>query len=175
MSPCAPDSCGENAECVPENHGIACKCRPGYEGNPYVQCGQGMYKNSSKTPGSYRKFAVLGCTSDSDCSSNEACINRQCGNPCKCGQNAVCEVLYHKANCKCLPGYGGNPAVGCTTPSNPCEPNPCGTNALCEIDNGNPICFCPKGLTGNPFKICSTYSITRTFFFTQISHSSRRR
>lgn len=105
----------------------------------------------------YFFFPVIGCRNDDECPANEACINGHCGNPCQCGPNAVCEVLYHKATCKCLPGYSGNPATGCLRPINPCEPNPCGVNALCEIDNGNPICFCPKGLTGNPFKICSKY------------------
>lgn len=98
---------------------------------------------------------VQGCRSDNECPNSEACINGKCGSPCRCGINAVCDVLNHRASCKCLPGYTGNPQHGCEPPTNPCIPNPCGTNAMCEIDNGNPICFCPKGLTGNPFKNCS--------------------
>lgn len=100
-------------------------------------------------------YLVQGCRSDNECANSEACINGKCGSPCQCGINAVCDVLNHRASCKCLPGYTGNPQHGCEPPLNPCAPNPCGTNALCEIDNGNPICYCPKGLTGNPFKICS--------------------
>lgn len=41
ISPCNDDSCGVNAECVPENHGIQCKCLAGYKGNPFLECYQG--------------------------------------------------------------------------------------------------------------------------------------
>lgn len=102
---------------------------------------------------------MKGCRADSECDSSEACINGKCASPCNCGPGAICDVFNHRAICKCLPGYEGNPATGCLTPQNPCDPNPCGINAMCEIDNGNPICFCPKGLTGNPFKNCSKFII----------------
>lgn len=140
INPCFEDSCGENAECLPKDHGIDCQCLHGFQGNPYVEC-----------------VSVQGCRSDEQCPQQEACINAQCISPCKCGSNAICEVIYHKAQCKCPPGYQGNPLQGCQPPRNPCDPNPCGQNALCELDNGSPICFCPKGLTGNPFKNCSKY------------------
>lgn len=38
INPCMEDSCGENAECIPENHGIKCICPAGYGGNPYIEC-----------------------------------------------------------------------------------------------------------------------------------------
>lgn len=102
-------------------------------------------------------IVVQGCRSDSECQTFEACINGRCESPCSCGFNAVCDVVNHRAQCKCLPGYEGNPLSGCIPPLNPCEPNPCGINALCELDNGSPICYCPKGMTGNPFKNCSKF------------------
>ncbi|KAH1017853.1 hypothetical protein HUJ05_008447 [Dendroctonus ponderosae] len=142
MNPCFEDSCGENAECVPKNHGATCVCLPGYEGNAYVEC-----------------LGVLGCRRDEECASNEACLNQQCASPCNCGINAICDVIQHKPQCQCPPGYQGDARVSCQPPSDPCDPNPCGTNALCELDNGNPICFCPKGLTGNPFKNCSMFPL----------------
>lgn len=63
-------------------------------------------------------LTVSGCRRDSECSQNEACIKGVCGNPCNCGSNAICEVINHKAVCKCLPGYGGNANIGCTGESN---------------------------------------------------------
>lgn len=42
ISPCEEDSCGDNAECLPANHGIECKCYAGYTGNPYSSCSQGF-------------------------------------------------------------------------------------------------------------------------------------
>lgn len=42
INPCADDSCGDNAECVPTNHGISCSCLPGHQGNAYIECEQGQ-------------------------------------------------------------------------------------------------------------------------------------
>lgn len=56
---------------------------------------------------------VTGCQSDEECHANEACVGGKCSNPCHCGPNAVCDVVYHKANCKCLPGYTGDAILGC--------------------------------------------------------------
>lgn len=165
INPCQEDSCGENADCFPRNHGIECRCRSGFSGNAYIECVQ-----------------LHGCRSDSECSSHEACINGQCLSPCQCGPNALCDVRNHKPLCKCPPGYKGDGRLGCNPPSNPCDPNPCGLNAMCEIDAGSPVCFCPKGLTGNPFKNCSKYLFTtqpnidnKSIISFSPLHSSRRR
>jgi hypothetical protein len=65
-------------------------------------------------------FAVIipvppGCTSDSDCPSNETCINRVCRNPCNCGSNANCIVQNHRPICSCEAGFEGNPNIACQT------------------------------------------------------------
>lgn len=157
INPCFEDSCGENADCVPSKHSFECHCHSGYVGNPYTFCEQGMFLAPvlQLLHPHFSVFLVQGCRSDSECPSSEACINAKCASPCNCGHNAICDVFYHQATCKCPDGYHGNPLSSCNPPTNPCEPNPCGAHALCELDNGNPICFCPKGLTGNPFKNCS--------------------
>lgn len=41
INPCFEDSCGDNAQCMPENHAVKCICLPGYSGNPYTQCERG--------------------------------------------------------------------------------------------------------------------------------------
>lgn len=43
ISPCAINKCGDNAECLPSNHGIQCKCAPGFTGNAFLECYQGNY------------------------------------------------------------------------------------------------------------------------------------
>jgi len=119
INPCNEDSCGENAECVPDNHQIECKCLPGYFGNPYVECGLGKYLSwqleASVSMCILRGVfsAVTGCRKDSDCATNEACINGKCGNPCRCGPNSACEVHNHVPICKCPPGYTGSAHEGC--------------------------------------------------------------
>lgn len=99
---------------------------------------------------------AVGCSGNSECPSNEACINDRCKDPCTCGVNAQCQVTNHRAMCKCPPGYKGDPLTHCQVPqTDPCDSDPCGEGAQCELDNGNPICSCPKGTTGNPFDKCS--------------------
>lgn len=48
INPCFEDSCGDNAQCIPVNHGIDCSCIPGHQGNPYIECAAGEYKYYTK-------------------------------------------------------------------------------------------------------------------------------
>lgn len=115
-----------------------------------------------------------GCKQNSDCPTDESCINRQCRNPCDCGPHATCVVKDHRATCSCLPGYEGNPnimcrTVGCRSNSecdsgracingnciNPCViDNPCGLNAECYVSGNRAECRCFSGYRGNPFEVC---------------------
>lgn len=115
-----------------------------------------------------------GCASDSECPDNEACINRQCRNPCNCGTHATCLVQNHRAVCSCEDGYHGNPnvacrTVGCRTDSecdsgkacinqncvSPClVRDPCGTNAECYVYENKAQCRCLSGFRGNPWERC---------------------
>ena len=63
-------------------------------------------------------LVVSGCRADSECSSNEACIEGQCQNPCQvpynpCGEQAECEAITHRPVCKCPVGWAGNPHIEC--------------------------------------------------------------
>lgn len=60
-------------------------------------------------------FVVGGCRNNDACPSNQACVNGQCQNPCRCGFGAVCEVYNHSPVCKCPPGTVGNPMNSCTS------------------------------------------------------------
>ena len=56
------------------------------------------------------------CVRDPDCSSQLACINEKCKNPCyshTCGRKAECKVKNHRPTCVCLPGLIGNPRTIC--------------------------------------------------------------
>merc|ERR1712131_490162 len=63
-----------------------------------------------------------GCQSDNDCRDREMCFNGDCVHPCllqhPCAKFAECYPASHKAMCRCIPGYEGNPfkaceAIGC--------------------------------------------------------------
>lgn len=60
-----------------------------------------------------------GCTTSDDCPLSEACLNRQCVNPCvvanPCAITADCQAINHKAVCQCPPGLIGDPFIRCST------------------------------------------------------------
>ena len=64
----------------------------------------------------------VGCSSDEECASSQACRNRACVNPCSvdnpCGSSADCTVDNHRANCKCPPGFTGDPYSRCVPSKN---------------------------------------------------------
>lgn len=126
--------------------------------------------------GECRELAIIttGCDSDQDCPDKEACINRQCRNPCNCGTNAICQVQNHHAICSCQDNYKGNPythcqTIGCRIDSecesqmaclngicaNPCLFNDsCGINAECFVQSNRAMCRCRSGFRGDPYQRC---------------------
>lgn len=137
----------------------ACICQEGYLGNPYESCRPE-------------------CTINSDCPSNQACINSKCKDPCPgtCAPNADCAVINHLPVCSCKPEFTGNPFQYCNliplqrksndvvsngfhllnflakpiTSLNPCDPSPCGPNSQCRESNGQPVCSCLPSYIGSP-------------------------
>ena len=62
---------------------------------------------------------IVGCEDNDDCSSNEACRNQDCINPCviprnPCSNPATCSVNNHQPICTCPPGYEENAYGQCT-------------------------------------------------------------
>lgn len=123
------------------------------------------------------QLTVVGtCTTNDDCSDREACVNRQCRDPCNCGTNAVCYVRNHKPICSCEEGYQGNPEIACQSVEcrhdsqctldkacvnnncvNPCliADQPCtGIDSECFPNNHVADCRCRKGYYGNPLDRC---------------------
>lgn len=140
--PCVPSPCGSNTICREQNGVGACQCLPEFFGNPYENCRPE-------------------CLVSSDCSSNRACVNSKCIDPCAgvCAPNAECQAVYHRASCSCWPGYEGDPYRRCSIivvvaadppPPPPCSPSLCGPNAQCRENNGQAICSCLPNYFGAP-------------------------
>lgn len=93
--PCVPSPCGPNAECRNGNGVPSCTCLPTFIGQP-----------PSCRPE---------CTINSECRSQEACINQKCRDPCQgaCGLNTICRVINHTPSCACVEGFIGNPFINC--------------------------------------------------------------
>ena len=94
--PCEPNPCGPNSN-PPRQIGDRCHC----------SCLPEMIG----TPPNCRPECVV----NSDCSSDKACINRKCQDPCPglCGVNAYCSVRNHVPLCICNQGYIGDPFSSC--------------------------------------------------------------
>uniref|UniRef100_A0A8D8TXE6 Neurogenic locus notch homolog protein 1 n=1 Tax=Cacopsylla melanoneura TaxID=428564 RepID=A0A8D8TXE6_9HEMI len=161
VNPCASDVCAPSAFCHAEQHQAVCRCPAGYTGDPRIRC----------TPPS---VATSGCTSNTECTQSEICVNRLCVSPCNCGPNADCNVVNHYPSCQCKLGYHGNPLIGCVPLGcesdeqcgnaercyngqcvNPCiVDNVCAVNAECYADNHRAMCRCPVGYIGSAYERC---------------------
>ncbi|PNF22176.1 hypothetical protein B7P43_G05064 [Cryptotermes secundus] len=158
-NPCVefPNTCGINALCHVQLHHPLCVCKDGFTGSAQGQCYE------------------IGCRSDSECPPTQACVNRQCEDPCsytQCGVNAICRAdSNHRARCYCPDSYRGDPLILCSRPectsddecpyslacrSDRCEnPCSCGGGALCTVTNHQATCQCPPGYVGNPHVSCT--------------------
>lgn len=185
--------CGLNAKCIIRNHSPLCSCPPKYTGNPFVRCEPSIERPVQQEPvnpcvpspcGPNSECRVSGdqpactclkdfigsppncrpeCVSNSDCSSNLACISQKCRDPCPgaCGINADCRVVSHTPMCICPNNLVGDPFTECThkqiqlyEETKPCTPNPCGSNAVCREQNGAGSCNCLPEYIGNPYEGC---------------------
>lgn len=138
---CVPSPCGPNSKCQLIGGFPACSCLQGF----------------IDIPPNCRPECVL----NSECSSQEACIQQKCKDPCpgSCGFDAGCHVLNHVPICTCNENFTGDPFVQCQPklmeeplplPGDPCNPSPCGENAKCF--NGE--CRCIADYQGNPYESC---------------------
>ena len=144
LNPCYPSPCGPNSICREINEQAVCSCVSEMIGSP---------------PNCRPE-----CTSNSECSSNLACMNQKCQNPCvgACASSAECKVVSHTTICICPQGTTGDPLVQCVEKQQdypiqtytPCSPNPCGIHAFCREQNGAGACTCEQDYIGDPYQGC---------------------
>lgn len=78
-----------------------------------------MVKNVKNNIAVPKQAIQYECTTDYDCPSDQACIQRSCSSPCtleKCARNALCHVQNHNPICRCPQGQTGDPRVECRFP-----------------------------------------------------------
>lgn len=174
---CELDSCAETAVCQGKRHQPVCSCRPGTNGNPYVEC-SALRDPTIKEPE---------CRVDADCPSQLACFNQKCANPCAksdvCTPEQTCTVFdslpLRTVICKC-PIDMVTDATGrcviikqdqpiCRTDADcadndkcirgncilACRVDQCGINAQCLSNGHRAVCSCAPGYEGNPHIECS--------------------
>jgi len=93
--PCNPSPCGPYSQCRDFNGSPSCSCLSSYIGAP---------PNCKPE-----------CLINSECPSNQACINEKCRDPCpgSCGTQANCFVINHTPVCTCPDGLTGDPFTNC--------------------------------------------------------------
>ena len=129
--PCLEISpCTTNAKCTVHNslplRTMSCTCLPGFTGKGDERCDKISKLDNQNSTGFLSNFYFnrltvapieVGCTSDGQCSTNEACRSGNCVNPCivenPCSSTAACYVSNHKAQCRCPPGFTGDPYSRC--------------------------------------------------------------
>ncbi|XP_038215243.1 fibrillin-1-like [Zerene cesonia] len=120
VNPCDKSPCAANTDCYVSKHEPVCECQSGSHGDPYKGC---------------VKFE---CIKDSDCPSDEACVNNKCRNSCNipraCGRNANCVSRDHIGHCYCASGFTGDPVLGCVPVQYCNDDSRCSSGTKC-IDN----------------------------------------
>lgn len=92
---CIPNPCGPFSECRNIRGIPSCTCLQNYIGSP---------------PNCRPE-----CTLNSECPSNQGCIQAKCRDPCpgSCGVSAQCNVVNHTPVCSCPEGYTGDAFQQC--------------------------------------------------------------
>ena len=86
----------------------------------------------------------LECVSNTDCAGERTCVRNKCVDVCSlpnvCGQNTNCRATNHIARCFCLPGFTGDPQLGCTQLQLCTVEEQCPSGMLCSFGICSPPC-----------------------------------
>lgn len=207
VDPCR-GTCGVQAQCRVINHNPICSCLAGFTGDPFTRCTPAPISvtptppplppplTATPKPPSSTLPPIAETTVKVDdvivpqtekpyvTPRPEVVIPQPPApppDPCvpyPCGANALCHPQGNYHVCKCLPGYFGNPELGCGPECvldtdcqrnlacvkqkcvDPC-PGACALSAECKVINHEARCFCPPGMTGDPKERCAREPIAK--------------
>ncbi|KAM3389488.1 hypothetical protein ACQJBY_011562 [Aegilops geniculata] len=135
--------CNNMSGCIdaPSGAGHLCKCRAGYDGNPYAADGC-VDIDECRTPNS------------NNCTFQDFCHNTDGGFTCSCPHKWTSDGYKTGTNCTEPLGPSGSPtqqSQGLNVCDHP-EKNPCTSSAHCSYEQGVVECECPPGMSGNGWK-----------------------
>ena len=162
VDPCSlANTCGQNANCLTENHGGVCSCFPGTTGNPLLGCVAIQYCNSDNQCPTSTKcnngICCAVCSSSRDCLDDQLCIQSVCQPTCK--SNSTCPDFQFCKNNICVQEtrctndeeceLGENCVIdsnGRSECKNVCSGRfLCGRNSECIARSHEPECECKPG------------------------------
>ncbi|KAF7010874.1 hypothetical protein CFC21_025239 [Triticum aestivum] len=138
--------CNNMSGCIdaPSGAGHLCKCRAGYDGNPYAPDGC-VDIDECRTPDS------------NNCTFQDFCHNTDGGFTCSCPNGWIGDGYMTGTNCTEALSPSGSPMQqpqGLNDCDHP-EKNPCTYPAYCSDEQGVVVCDCPFGMSGNGRKMGS--------------------
>ncbi|XP_041673606.1 neurogenic locus notch homolog protein 1-like isoform X3 [Drosophila eugracilis] len=158
FNPCLqPQACGQNAECVIQNHLKQCHCPEGFTGDSAKECVRVPVACDGECAPGYTcrdSMCLPVCHNDLECASNEKCLKGNCMLTCRvdndCFLGHVC--LHNKCVYGCHVDDDCSASESCRNDKcvNPCLENPCGPNAACSVSNHRASCSCLESMVPNP-------------------------
>lgn len=171
VNPCTlANVCGQNSECVNENHQAVCSCRAGTTGNPLLGCVPVQYCSSDQQcpSGTVCNAGVCCsvCTTNRDCFGDQLCIQGVCQPTCR--SNSSCPDFQYCYNNICTQEFVCRKNEDCdidevcvvdSTGRSQCQTacsgrNLCGRNAECSSRNHQAECDCKPGFAGDALTGC---------------------
>ena len=164
---CKLGICGEDANCLIDNHRPVCVCPPGTTGNPLYDCKSFLYdtsiildpiKDDTKFPPENPIIPLAGETYSKKPPIGKPSYPKEIKQvvldvpipptpppvTVGCENNDGCSIDETCVNKLCM---------------DICYQGLCGETADCVTDGHRPICLCPPGTTGNPTVKCSAMAI----------------
>lgn len=166
VDPCnLKHSCGQNADCIVENHIGICTCHPETTGNPLLGCVPVQYCNSDSQcqSGTICNGGVCCslCSSNRDCVGDQLCLQGICQPTCQsnatCPEFQFCQNNICAQQIKCHSDDDCDVDENCVLDSygraecrNSCDGRVlCGRNAECTARQHNAECACKPGFVGD--------------------------